>query len=80
MEYSQVLEKYGEVELEFSSYYKYSFTYVGETEEGEKVKAVAGGNKNSVYRQEFNAEETVQSLPFTRLEVNGEEVYREVRW
>lgn len=33
MTYEEVMDQYGDVDLKFSSYYKYTFTYCGEKNE-----------------------------------------------
>jgi hypothetical protein len=46
----EFLEKYGEVELSFTSYYKFSFTFAGEAEDGALITASYGGSSDDVYR------------------------------
>jgi len=46
----QVEELYGEVPLLFDSYYKYSFTYVGEADDGIEIVMSYGGQSDDVYR------------------------------
>jgi hypothetical protein len=60
----QIYEKYGNVKLKFSSYYKYSFGFAGITEDGERVYASIGGDSDEVYRLDVDAdtEETLKTL------------------
>ena len=46
---------YGDVEVEFYSYYKYTFTYRGELPDGSVIFCDYGGNSDEVYRYEVNA-------------------------
>ena len=46
----EILEKFGETEMEFSSYYKFSFSFVGETKNGEHVSASVGGDSSDIYK------------------------------
>lgn len=61
MTFNEVLEKYGDVKLTFSYYYKYQFHYVGYTEDGTKISASVGGDSSDIYRHEVHNNET-QSL------------------
>lgn len=54
----QVIEKYGNVRLKFSSYYKYSFTYVGTAEDGVTIACMVGGDSDSIYRYSVDADST----------------------
>ena len=44
-------DKYKDVDFYFSSYYKYTFTFVGEYE-GKTVSVGVGGNSDEIYRFE----------------------------
>ena len=56
-------EKYKDVKFVFDSYYKYTFTFVGE-HAGESVRVEVGGNHNDIYRMEVDegCVETIHSL------------------
>jgi len=56
-------EKYKDVDFYFSSYYKYTFTFVGEYE-GEYISIGVGGHSDYIYRFEVSAghKETIESL------------------
>lgn len=43
---------YGDVEVTFSSYYKYSFTYVGTAPDGTQISVSYGGCADDIYRHE----------------------------
>jgi hypothetical protein len=64
MSKAEFLEKYGDVQVEFSSYYKYSFTFIGTAEDGAAVSVSVGGNADDIYRMEVVATypETVRDL------------------
>jgi hypothetical protein len=57
-------EKYIDVKVKFSTYYKYTFTYVGELPDGGKISVGYGGNADQIYRHEVGAdcEKTVSSI------------------
>ena len=60
--------KYGDVQVTFSSYYKYTFTYAATLPDGKRLTVGYGGNSDEIYRHEVSAScaETVSSLqPFT---------------
>ena len=64
----QFYEKYGDVQITFMSYYKYVFTYLGITSEGCTLVCGCGGNSDSIYRHNVQANrlETVRELqPFS---------------
>jgi hypothetical protein len=46
--HDEFIEKYADVRMTFSSYYKYCFTYIGQTDDGVKVSARYGGDANQV--------------------------------
>ena len=52
----QILERYGNVKLEFDSYYKYTFTFAGVAEDGAQVSASIGGDSRDIYRMEVSAD------------------------
>lgn len=59
-------EKYKDVKFKFSSYYKYTFNFVGE-HEGKSVMVGVGGGSGEIYRFEVAADclESIESLqPF----------------
>ena len=60
----EIFEKYGAVKLKFTYYYKYRFTFVGHTEDGEKVLASIGGDSGDIYRLDIdaNAVETINTI------------------
>jgi hypothetical protein len=63
----EFIEKYGEVEVKFHSYYKYSFMFKGVTDDGDTIFVSVGGDSDYIYRLEVGANtiETVGNLcPF----------------
>lgn len=56
-------EKYRNVEFKFSSYYKYTFNFVGEYE-GKSVMVGVGGNSDEIYKFEVSSDcsESLESL------------------
>lgn len=50
----EFIEKYGDVVVTFSSYYKYSFTYVGKLADGSMIACSVGGCHDDIYRMDVN--------------------------
>jgi hypothetical protein len=47
---TEFYEKYGEVLVTFSSYYKYTFTYRAELPDGQALTVGYGGQADEIYR------------------------------
>ena len=62
MTQEQIIEKYGDVVLDFTHYYKYVFYYIGTAEDGTTIFADFGGNGDDIYRAEFGPKETLSSF------------------
>lgn len=45
-------DKYGHVQVTFSSYYKYTFTYAATLPDGKRMTVFYGGNSDEIYRHE----------------------------
>ena len=60
----EFIEKYGEVKVKFSSYYKYTFNYIGTLPDGNVISVDCGGNADDIYRYEVvpDMEETISSI------------------
>jgi hypothetical protein len=76
----QFIDKYGDVEVRFSSYYKFTFTYSAQLTDGSYLTVSVGGNSDEIYRFKVANNEvvTVRNLnPYTgsvyqdRQEVEG---------
>lgn len=68
--------KYGEVEVTFSWYYKFTFTYAATLPDGKRLTVGYGGNSDEIYRHEVapNCAEKVSSLqPYTGAVYEGTE-------
>lgn len=52
-------EKYGDVEVVFTSYYKYTFTYVATLPDGKRLTVGYGGNHDDIYRFDVSANKPV---------------------
>lgn len=48
---------YGDVELTFSSYYKFAFTFSGTAPDGVTITADLGGNSDDIYRESIDNNE-----------------------
>ena len=62
MTQEQIIEKYGDVVLDFYYYYKYVFYYRGTAEDGTTIYVDFGGDSDVIYRAEFIPNETLTSL------------------
>ena len=62
MNQAELIEKYGNVKLKFDSYYKYTFTYTGLTDEGLTINVELGGDPDEIYKADLVLEETLTSL------------------
>ena len=51
----QVIKKYSNIPLYFSSYYKYLFTFIGMAGMGIKIVTYSGGDHDSIYRYSVEA-------------------------
>ena len=80
MDWDEVLEKYGDVKVKFSSYYKYTFTFEGETENNEEVICRVGWTADDIYEVSVDTEEiTIRELDPDEIEINGKVVWTD-RW
>lgn len=55
-------EKYGDIEVAFSSYYKFIFSYTGTTPSGASITVNCGGNADDIYRLEVLSSSTGKVL------------------
>ncbi len=60
----EVINEYGEVNLSFSSYYKYSFTFSGTAKDGAKIVGSFGGDSDDIYRLEVSASDEIRVKDF----------------
>jgi hypothetical protein len=68
--------KYGDVEVTFSSYYKYTFNYATTLPDGKRLTVGYGGNSDEIYRHEVAtlcAEKVSQLQPYTGAVYEGTE-------
>ena len=56
IECEEFYEKYKDVSFKFLSYYKFTFTYRGFTDDGEEVKIGVGGTADYIYRESVSAD------------------------
>lgn len=56
MNKEQIQEKFGNTLLRFSHYYKYTFTFIGHTEDEYKILCYFGGSSDDIYRYDVNAD------------------------
>ena len=56
IERGEFYEKYKDVNFKFLSYYKFTFTYRGFTDDGEEVKIGVGGLADEIYRESVSVD------------------------
>ena len=56
IERGEFYEKYKDVSFKFLSYYKFTFTYRGFTDDGEEVKIGVGGIADYIYRESVSVD------------------------
>lgn len=52
----EFMDKYGEVEVRFRSYYKFTFYFNAELEDGATLSVGVGGSADEIYREEVAAD------------------------
>ncbi len=62
IECEEFYEKYKDVSFKFLSYYKFTFTYRGFTDDGEEVKVGVGGVADDIYRERVSADDVYSIL------------------
>ena len=55
IKYDQFMEIYGDTLMSFMSYYKYTFTFTGKTDDGKTINASYGGEADGIYRYNVSA-------------------------
>ena len=56
IERGEFYEKYKDVNFKFLSYYKFTFTYRGFTDDGEEVRIGVGGIADDIYRESVSVD------------------------
>ena len=72
--------KYGDVQVTFSSYYKYTFTYSATLPDGRRLTVGYGGDSDEIYRHEVARDdlEVVKQLqPYAGAVYEGTDVVEE---
>lgn len=67
MELKEILSQYGNEILNFSRYYKYSFSFTKTMSNGTTIHVSVGGNRDDIYRFE--------AAPFMTLNQLNEQIY-----
>ena len=57
MTVEQVNEKFKGAKVKFSSYYKYTFTFEGQTEDGYSIQCKFGGDSEDIYKFDVDTNE-----------------------
>ncbi len=83
---TEVEKLYGDVELDFVSYYKYAFTYNQVLkEQNVTIEAVYGGDADSIYKYTVYANASVilgsiEQWSYVRITKNGAEIFLHHDW
>lgn len=56
--------EYGDVEVEFSTYYKYQFTFAGDAPDGRRIIVTVGGCADEIYKMDVIAGEKTKVREF----------------
>ena len=56
MTVEQVNEKFKDVKVTFDSYYKFTFTFIGQSEDGYKIACLFGGDSDDIYCYDVNTD------------------------
>jgi hypothetical protein len=56
MTVEQVNEKFKDVKVTFDSYYKFTFTFKGQSEDGYTLACLYGGSSDDIYRYDVNTD------------------------
>ena len=57
MTLEELNQKYGDVKVTFTHYYKFTFTFKGTLSDGKTIVARVGGTGEDIYREEITREE-----------------------
>jgi hypothetical protein len=71
----EVMEKFNGKVLKFSSYYKYTFSFVGYTDDGYKIVCKYGGSSDEIYRYSVNVTDEMKFLSMDEWSWNSVQVY-----
>lgn len=81
MDKTEMLDKYGDVPMQFSSYYKYSFTYIGVTADGKELMAFIGGDADGIYRTYVGIEPVMlRNLDARTVYLDGKDLWSADLW
>ena len=70
-------DRYGKVKVSFEEYYKFVFTFVGESD-GDRIVAHVGGDAGEIYREQVDNEPVpISALMPYAVYVNGVEVFND---
>jgi hypothetical protein len=84
MNKDEVMAKYGDVPMTFTSYYKYSFSFAGQSEDGTFVSCSFGGDSDEIYRFEVTPDTTMflkdGEWNYASITKDGNELWCEHNW
>lgn len=78
MEYEEIIKKYGDVVLNFESYYKYKITYSGEVD-GKKIKVGIGrGEPDDLDGANLKLNMKLSEFYFDYIELDNKLIYESI--
>lgn len=81
MDNTEMLKLYGEVPMQFTSYYKFSFTYMGMTADGKELMAFVGGGADDIYKMDVNTDSVPLKYLFPYMVyLDGKELWSDMGW
>ena len=77
----EVWEKYRKVPLKFATYYKYTFTFEGQAEDGAIIYYSIGGSHEDIYKEPIQRDtiRTLEDTQYSRIRIKLDEkiIYEE---
>jgi hypothetical protein len=70
MHANEILNKYNHLKFKFRSYYKFTFSFKGLTEE-DNIIGYIGGSADDIYRLEVSPQNLKTIYDMDRIEING---------
>jgi len=77
MKQEEIIEKYGNVQMEWQGCYKWAHTYLG-NQKGDEIKLITPSTAHENYRAEFKLKMTLKELieeAICSVYLNGEEIF-----
>ena len=75
----EAVARYGNVHCQFSSYWKYSFSFSGVADDGAEIRLSTGGNAADIYRYDIGPKTTIvmEDACSATIVKNGEVIFED---